>query len=78
MNDTTQILDDLARASEMEETMNMALSDMCEEELKDAPLSDETKKKMMRILDTIHKDTMRHMSTVENLIERIKEGALDE
>ena len=78
MTDNTQILDDLRRASEMEEIMNMTLSDICTEILREADFSPETKERMGQILNTIHKDTLRHMAIVGDIMKEIKEGALDE
>jgi hypothetical protein len=68
---TKQIVDRLSRAYEMEEAMGGRLAGLCRMEEPIADLSAETQSVILKMLDTIKADSLRHKQTVLDILNEL-------
>ena len=65
---TKQIVDKLGRSYEMEEAMSNKLVDLCRAEESITGLSAETQVDILKMLNKIREDTLRHKKTVMDIL----------
>ena len=71
--DRAAILDDLHRAREMEETMNLALTEVLSDYCKNTAIPANIRSEVENVASIIHRDTRRHITIVDEIVNRLHE-----
>lgn len=72
IKDRELIIDRLKRALEMEEEMAIVLIDTCNEPSKMADIPEDVRSNLVKTLEKIKNDTVRHKNTVEDILKKME------